>query len=294
MNIVHLGRYALALAVAILGPGCASTVKPLPDEPRIGVQLWSVRDEIKADFDGTLGKLAGLGFQGVEFAGFFGPYAQNPAALRTLLDKRGLRCISAHLSMGDLTAGRFDKTTGFYTSLGCSDLIIGWDRRAYSAESSPQVALELSELAARLAAIGMRIGYHNHNWEMIGAEGLTPWDVLAKGTTANVILQQDVGWTRFAGKDPVALVKRYPGRSISMHYKAKFAPGTSGMPIIGQDGADWVGLTAAARTVGGTAWMIVEQDDFPNGMGQVETVGASLRGLQAALSAAPSKPKAPE
>ncbi len=289
MKRCFLKQFALVLAVALLGTGCASTIGKVPDEPRIGVQLWSVRDEVKKDFDGTLTKLAGLGFQGVEFWGYMGKYGENPAGLRAFLDKSALRCISAHVYLSELVPASFDKTTAFYKTLGCTDLIIGWDQRAYTMEGSPVVAAELSALSGRLAAVGMRIGYHNHDKEMVGAEGQTPWDVLAKGTPHNVILQQDVGWTSFAGKDPVAILKRYPGRSVSMHYKAKFAQGTSGIPLIGQDRTDWAALTAAAKSVGGTQWLIVELDDPPNRMGQVEAVAASLRGLRSALATGASK-----
>ncbi len=279
----YFKRYALVLALSALAAGCATTA-PATEAPRIGVQLWSVKDEIKKDFEGTLTKLAGLGFQGVEFAGEFGAYGQNPAGLRAFLDKSGLRCTSAHVGLAQLSAANFDKTTNFYKVLGCTDLIVPSDKRAVKVETSPQVALDLSALSTRLAALGMRTGYHNHSEEMTGAEGRTPWDILATGTPHGVILQQDVGWTTAAGKDAVAFVKRYPGRTISMHYKAKFGPGKSGTPIIGQDLTDWVGLTAAARSVGGTRWLIVEQEEYPNGMGQVEAVGASLRGLQAVLA----------
>jgi sugar phosphate isomerase/epimerase len=104
--------------------------------------------------------------------------------------------------------------------------------------------------------------------------------VIAKNTPKNAIMQQDVGWTTFAGKDPVAYVKQYPGRTTTTHFKAKFREGASGTPIIGQDKTDWVALTRAVRQVGGTDWIIIEQEEYPNGMGQLETVAASLKGLR--------------
>jgi sugar phosphate isomerase/epimerase len=97
-------------------------------------------------------------------------------------------------------------------------------------------------------------------------------------------MQQDTGWTTYAGKDPVAMVQRYPGRAVSMHFKAKFAKGTTGTPIIGQNKTNWAGLITAARSTGGTEWIILEQEDYPNGMGQLETVAASMRGLQTVLA----------
>ena len=277
-----------AAFLALLGTGCALT-QAAPITLRIGVQLWSVKDEVKQDFDGTLDKLAKLGFQGVEFAGEFGRFANDAAGLRIFLDKTGLQCAGAHLQFDALSAARFDATTAFYKTAGCSNLVISMDKRANSREGAAQVAKELAVLSARLAPLGMKIGYHNHAEEMAGADGQAPWDVIATGTPAGSIMQQDVGWTTFAGKDPVAMVKRYPGRTVSTHFKAKFAPGTTGTPIIGQDKTDWAGLTMAARSVGGTEWIILEQEEYPKGMGQLETVAASMRGLQAVLEKLPAK-----
>lgn len=257
--------------------------------PRIGVQLWSVKDEIKRDFEGTLTRIAGLGFQGVEFAGEFGPYKDDPAGLKAFLDRHGLQCAGAHVPFAQLGDARLDATAAFYRTLGCGNLIIPMDARGASISGSTAMSHELTALSAKLGARGMRIGYHNHAQEMAGAVGATPWDVIARNTPKEAILQQDVGWTTFAGKDPVAYVYQYPGRTVSTHYKAKFAPGTSGTPIIGQDRTDWAGLTRALRQAGGTDWIIVEQEEYPNGMGQLEAVAASLKGLQAVLATMPAK-----
>ena len=203
---------------------------------RIGLQLWSVKDEIKQDFEGTLTKIGQLGFQGVEFAGEFGPYKDNPAGLKAFMDKHKLQCAGAHMHFDALTPERFDATTAFYKTLGCSSLVISMDKRGASTAESAQMSKELSALQAKLAPKGMRIGYHNHAQEMTGAVGSTPWDVIAQNTPKGSIMQQDVGWTTFAGKDPVAYVNKYPGRTVTTHYKAKFAEGTAaGTPIIGQD-----------------------------------------------------------
>ena len=253
-------------------------------EPRIGVQLWSVKDEIKQDFEGTMGKISQLGFQGVEFAGEFGPYKDNPTGLKAFMDKNKLQCAGAHMHFDQLSAERFEATTAFYKTLGCSNLVISMDKRGASTEQSAQMSQELTALSGKLAAKGMFIGYHNHAQEFAGAVGSTPWDVIARGTPKTSIMQQDVGWTTFAGKDPVSYVKTYPGRTRTTHFKAKLAEGASGTPIIGQDKTDWVALTRAVRQVGGTDWIIIEQEEYPNGMGQLETVAASLKGLRAVLA----------
>lgn len=278
--------FKLAFVAASLLFGCIASSVHAATSPRIGLQLWSVRDEVKQDFEGTLAKVAKLGFQGVEFAGDLGRFDNDAAGLKAFMDKTGLQCAGAHTNFDALSATKIDATTSFYKAVGCTNLVIGMDRRAAQKEGAAQVAKELSALSARLAPLGMRIGYHNHAEEMAGADGQTTWDLIATSTPKESILQQDVGWTTFAGKDPVALVKRYPGRTISTHFKPKFVKGTTGSYVIGQDKTDWVGLTKAVRSVGGTEWIIVEQEDYPNGMGQLDAVAASMKGLQGVLAKA--------
>jgi len=247
---------------------------------RIGVQLWSVRDEVKQDFEGTLAKLAGMGFQGVEFAGEFGRYARDPAGLRAFLDRQGLQCAGAHLDFAALSDTRFAQTTAFYQAAGCRNLVIAWDQRGASIDGAAAIARELAALSVKLKPLGMRIGYHNHAQEMTGPVGHTPWDAIAAGTPNDAILQQDIGWTVFAGKDPAALIRRYPGRTITSHFKAKLAEGSAGKPLIGQDRTDWPAVYRAARDEGGAEWIVLEQEEYPDGMRPLEAVAASLRGLR--------------
>jgi sugar phosphate isomerase/epimerase len=270
-------RILLAL---FLSSSLAQAAEPVP---RVGVQLWSVKDDLKQDFEGTLVKLAGMGFEGVEFAGEFGRYARDPAGLRAFLDKQKLQCAGAHLDFAALSDARFAETTAFYQAVGCRNLTIAWDKRGASLDGAAAIARELAALSSRLKPLGMRIGYHNHAQEMTGPEGRTPWDTIAGATPNETVLQQDIGWTVFAGKDPVALVRRYPGRTISSHFKAKLAEGKQGKPLIGQDRTDWPAVYAAARGEGGAEWIVLEQEEYPDGMRPLEAVAASMRGLQGVL-----------
>ncbi len=276
-------KRSTAAVLALLTLTCAAA--QAATKPKLGVQLWSVKDEIKQDFEGTMDKIAKLGFQGVEFAGEFGRFSADPAGLKAFMQKAGLECAGAHMQFGALAADKFEATTAFYKTLGCSNLIISMDKvRGVSKDGSHEMAKDLTALSAKLAPLGMKIGYHNHEFEMAGPFGQTNWDILAKNTPKASIMQQDVGWTTYAGKDPIAYVKKYPGRTVTTHFKAKFAEGTTGTNIIGQDKTDWAGLTRAVRSVGGTHWIIIEQEDYPNGMGQLESVAASLRGLQGVIA----------
>lgn len=252
-----------------------------PTSPQLSVQLWSIKDDVAKDFEGTLKKLKAMGFQGVEFAGNFGPYANDPKGLKAFLEKTGLKASGAHVHFDKLTPETFDATVAFYKAIDCNYLIIPMDKRAFTPEGAKEVAAELEALQKKLAPHGMHTGYHNHKPEMLGDKGKTPWDVIGTGTSQGVILQQDVGWTEVAGKDPVEFVKAYPGRTITTHYKASAPePGNKEHPIIGQDTTDWKALIQANKTVGGTLWLVVEQESYPEGMTPMQSVEASLKGLQ--------------
>lgn len=252
--------------------------------PQISVQLWSVKDEVKADFRGTLQQLAEMGFQGVEFANEFGEFAGDAKAIRGVLDSLHLQGSGAHVSFEQLNDENFASTVQFYKTLGVDMLIVGWDERAWHPEGIKEIVRLLNTLSTKLAPLGMKTGFHNHDHEFNAYENSTYWDYLALNTAENVVLQQDVGWTTYAGKDPIDYVKRYPNRTLTTHYKVKLPKGTKGkLPIIGQDTIDWLNLTKTNIAVGGTLWLVVEQEEYPNGLTPLQAVKKSKEGLDKVL-----------
>lgn len=273
-----------ALTTAALA-NSAMAAEVAPTSPQLSVQLWSVKDDVAKDFEGTLKKLKAMGFQGVEFAGNFGPYANDPKGLKAFLDKTGLKASAAHVPFEKLNAENFDATVAFYKAIDCKYLIIPMDMRAFTTDGAKEVAADLAAIQTKLTPHGMHTGYHNHEGEMLGEMGKTPWDVIGGNTSQAVVLQQDVGWTEVAGKDPIAFIKAYPGRTITTHYKASAPkPGNTEHPIIGQDTTDWKALIEANKTHGGTLWLVVEQESYPEGMTPMQSVEASLKGLQKVIS----------
>lgn len=277
-------KFRKSLAVALMSSAAmlaTYTQAAAPTQPKLSVQLWSVKDAVSADFEGTLKQLKAYGFQGVEFAGNFGKYADDAKGLKAFLDKTGLKASAAHVPFDKLSAANFDKTVAFYKAIDCNLLIIPMDGRAATLEGAKAVAKDLSDIEAKLAPLGMHTGYHNHKVEMLNTGDSTPWDVIAKNTPESVVLQQDVGWTEVASKNPIDIVKHYPGRTITTHYKAA-APeeGNKENPIIGKDTTDWKALIVANRTIGGTQWLTVEQEVYPDGLTPMQSVEASLKGLQ--------------
>ncbi len=248
--------------------------------PQVSVQLWSVKAAVEKDFKGTLKKLANMGFDGVEFAGEFGPYAKDAKGLKKFLDSINLKASGAHVSFKQLDHENFDKTLAFYRQLNLDTLIIGWDERAWHPQGIKEVVNLLNQLDKKLAPYQIKTGFHNHQHEFNDFQGATYWDYLAVNTHDSVVLQQDVGWTTFAGKDPVEYVKKYPNRTFTTHYKVGIPEGVTGKkPIIGQDTIDWLKLLKANINIGGTKWVVLEQEEYPNGLSPLAAVALSKQGL---------------
>jgi len=254
--------------------------KTMKKVPKLSVQLWSVKDVINQDFKGTLKALADMGFEGVEFAGEFGPYTNDAKALKQFLNSINLKASGAHISFEQLNQDNFQKTVDFYQQLNVDTLIVGWDDRAWHPQGIKEVVKLLNQLDKKLAPYKIKTGFHNHELEFDTFQGTTYWDYLATNTADSVVLQQDVGWTTYAGKDPVEYVKKYPNRTFTTHYKVRIPEGVTGkQPIIGQDTIDWINLLKANISVGGTKWIVVEQEEYPNGLTPLAAVALSKKGL---------------
>ncbi|MDC8830193.1 sugar phosphate isomerase/epimerase family protein [Alteromonas gilva] len=285
-----------SLALAALASGCSApeTTSPTTSQsgdtaiqqaaaPQISVQLWSVKDALKADFKGTLSKLAGLGFDGVEFAGDFGPYAQDPQGLKAYLASVGLTASGAHVPFNQLDED-FDKTVAFYQALGISALIVPWEDRAFSKDDVQAFADDLTTLSVKLAPLGMQVGFHNHAQEWADYGDSSFLEYIAEHTPESVILQQDVGWTINAGQDPIAFVQNYPGRTLTTHFKSDVAEDSDYIPIIGQDNISWSAIYQATVNDGGAEWIVIEQEVYPNGMTPMEAVAESKAGFDTIIS----------
>jgi len=251
----------------------------------ICVQLYSVRDDCGKDFDGALARIAKMGFAGVEFAGYH-KYGGKAKELRAKLDDLGLKVAATHIGTGSFRGDALKKTIEFHQTIGCKFLIVPGDGDFTNAEKSPALAETFNKTAEVLKPLNMYCGYHNHTGEFKKSpEGKTYYDLFAERTTKDVVLQQDCGWTVAAGLDPVDLMKRYPGRMKSTHFKPTVVAKDKATkkPILGQDSVDWPAVIAACRTIGGTEWFTVEQELYPDGKSPMECTELSLAGLKKLL-----------
>ena len=234
----------------------------------IGLELYSVRTELARDLPGTLAAVAQMGYEDVEF---YAPYLEwTPSyakEVRARLDDLGLRCLSTHNHLESFTPGEgMAKAIALNQILGTRHLIMA---------SAPQDTSGLEgwkALCGRLTAAvdalkphGLSAGYHNHQTEWRLIEGPRRiMDVIAAETPPEFVLQLDVGTCLEAGADPVAWIRANPGRIRSLHLK-DWAPGSreeeKGYRVLfGEGAAPWREIVAAAESVGGVEYFLLEQE----------------------------------
>jgi sugar phosphate isomerase/epimerase len=246
----------------------------------VALQLYSVRNDCKANFDAALEQVAAMGFEGVEFAGYYN-YTENAAGLAARLKALKLKAAGTHVRMDALRGDALKKTIDFHQAIGCRFLVVPGDPAFTDPEESKGLADDMNAVAATLKPLGMSTGYHNHVNEFKTDGGKTFWDLFAERTTKDVILQQDCGWTMVAGQDPAAYVRKYPGRTKSTHFKPTVREGDTGKKaIFGQDSVDWKPVHEACLTVGGTEWIVIEQEVYPDGKSPMECTRESLAGFR--------------
>lgn len=277
----------IALNISLIS-GCSnvtetSSVDTKNNVPSVSVQLWSVKNKLKANFKGTLKTLANLGFKGVEFAGNYGPYHNNPEGLKAYLASIGLQASGAHVSINKLKSDDAEKTLLFLKTLGVEFVIIPVDSRAWNKNEIKNLVEDINMLAPKLAKLELQLGYHNHAKEFNLYQNATFWDYIANNTPKNVVLQMDVGWVNYAGKNPIDYLKRYPYRTRTTHIKVRTHKDVNQSPIIGEDDYDWATHIKNTMSIGGTKWLVIEQEEYPEDLDSMQSVAKSKRGLDAIL-----------
>jgi len=228
----------------------------------VGLELYSVREELGRDLMGTLRSVAGIGYQIVEF---FSPYLtwtpEYARRVRGLLDDLGMRCLSTHNGAAILAVDGLRKAIELNQILGSNNIIAASAGTVRNLDGWKQVADQLSHAADQLRPLGMRAGFHNHKNEFIPVAGKRPMDVIAAQTPRDVMLQLDVGTCLDAGSDPVAWIKANPGRISSIHCKDWSSKENKGYTVLfGEGEAPWLEIFQAAESVGGVEFYLIEQE----------------------------------
>ncbi|NLB70249.1 MAG: sugar phosphate isomerase/epimerase [Lentisphaerae bacterium] len=233
---------------------------------KLGLQLYSIRDEFAADPAGTLKAVAEMGYDGVEFAG---PPKLSGAELRELLDKNGLECCGWHTSYDSVQDDNLAATIALNKEVNNRFLIVpGLPGEITKTRADwLKIASFFTDLAEKLSSEGMKTGYHNHSSEFQFVEGEMPWITLFDNTSKDVIAQLDTGNALCGGADCVELLNRYPNQGTTVHLKpftvdpsGETKPANGFRPLIGDDSLPWGEILSICKNTAGTEWCIVEYE----------------------------------
>lgn len=233
--------------------GAAATTGKIP----LGLELWSVRHQCETELPAVLEAVGQMGYETVELAHSY--YGYEASAWRKLLDKNGLKSCGMHMGLKMLEGDAFDKTVEIHKVIGTPYLIIASlpKKNLASVDAIVETAKYFNQLSERLEPHGMRIGYHCHGGDFEKVGDKTAWEVFGENTKADVLLQLDIGNCLGGGGDPIAMLKKFPGRSVTLHLKDHGAkPGV----VFGEGEVDWAEVFQICETTGGTKQYIIEEE----------------------------------
>jgi len=244
---------------------------------RIGVQLYTIRDALTNDLDGSLARVASIGYQEVELAGY---RSHSVAEFRAALDRHGLSAPSTHIAMervrDDLPRVLDEAHQLGHKFVICpniSDEKAGLDGYRKAAD----VLNHAGEIAGRS---GISIGYHNHESELVPIDGVRPYDVILDRTDPKLVaMEMDIFWLVKGGGDPLAYFRKYPGRFRMVHVKDMDGSAAKTMVDVGKGVIDWKGIFAQSREAG-IEHYFVEHDNARDPFASIAASYAYLRGLE--------------
>jgi sugar phosphate isomerase/epimerase len=251
-----------AAAAACIAPRLSATQLDKP----LGLQLYSVRELLPKDFDGTLKKLAAIGYKECEAAGY---YNKTAAEWKASMDAAGLRCVSTHHSLADLKS-KLSELVDYAHGIGLEYIICSWAGLHRDPQKKGEldlddwrwVADQFNEIGRKVKAAGLTFGYHNHTIEFGAENGVVFFDELLKRTDpASVVFEMDCGWVVGGGHNPVEYLKQFPERFPLFHVKdlVKEADGKYKNVIMGKGIIDYRPIFQAAT---GMKHCFIEQEEY--------------------------------
>ena len=224
----------------------------------LSIQLWTLNENTKTDFAGTVKEVASIGYKAVELAGTGN---LKPAEAARALKDAGLCVSGMHIGM-DLFTGQFDQVIEEAKLFQTDELIVPWvDPKQYATrEAALEFGAQLNELGAKVRKAGCRMSYHNHDKEFALIEGRPALEwMLEAATPENVAAQVDLFWVAAAGLDPLRAVQRLGTRVRSVHVKD--GKGRK-QADIGRGSVDFPSIFAFLEKTGIADWYVVEQEEF--------------------------------
>ena len=258
---------------------------------RLGVQLYTVRDLMAKDFEGTLAKVAGAGYKEVEFAGYFD---HKPQDVKAILDRNGLAAPSTHVDYGSLGEDKLPKILEDSHTIGHHFIVNPWIDEQMRKEPDvwKRIAATFNRAGEMTKKAGIQFAYHNHHFEFVPADGTRPIETILKECDPQLVkIELDLCWTTVAGADPLTYFQRYPGRFPLVHVKGLKkvpdgdppVPFEKAIPLITDVGSNdiinWKRIFAKSQQAG-IQHYFVEHDAPPSPIESIEKSAAYLRTLQ--------------
>ena len=227
----------------------------------IGLQLYSVRQLAAKDPAGVISQVAQIGYKGVEFAGYYG-YEKKPEELRKILDANKIVCCGTHTKWPSILPDQIKETIEFNKVIGNKYLIVPGLPKPQTESKAKiiETAKIFTEAAAKAKEAGMYVGYHAHGPDFRLIEGETEWDILFSNVGPDVIMQMDMGNCLGGGGDPYATLRKYPGKSRTIHLKEH---GGAKDAATGEGDVRWTEVFQICESIGATEWYIVEHESNP-------------------------------
>jgi sugar phosphate isomerase/epimerase len=224
----------------------------------VGLMLYSVREESARDFEGVLGRVGDLGYDGVEL---FDLHGHDPEVVRGWLDEHGLVAAGRHAGL-DALEQSLPALAAELEVLGTDRIALSWIDPPESAAAAQAAVARIAAIAPRAQELGLKFGFHNHWGELAPLEdGVTTLDLLCAFPPEQLWLELDLGWVWEAGVDPVELLGRLAGRCPLVHAKDLRSRGSREYTAVG-DGAVGYDRVLPAAVAAGVEWLIVEQDEI--------------------------------
>lgn len=275
-DFLRLALGTTVAAVPLAWTGNAAAARPAHAGRRIpraklGVQLYTLRSIMAEDVEGTLEAVADLGYREVEFAGLYG---YSPEEMRELIESLKLKAPSSHDGLDQLRGDNLQPTLERAKTLGQRWVILPYFR-SDSLDDYRQVAEDLNVAGEAARKHGLRVGYHNHDFEFEPIDGVRPYDLLLAETDPKLVdMEMDIYWVVVAGVDPVAYFEEHPRRFPLVHVK-DMAPDGS-FADVGEGTIDFERIFDH-RAEAGIRHYVVEHDNPPDPLASIEDSYEYLR-----------------